>query len=92
MEATDGYIRRIKTLESVAKSFEGVSNAYVIQAGRELRVTVSPEMIGDLEARDIASKVRQKIEESTDSSIPIKITIIRESRWTEIVKPKNHNV
>ena len=87
MEAADGYIRRIKTLETIAKEFDGVSNAYVIQAGRELRVIVSPEIVSDIQALDIAAKIRRKIEESTDSSIPIKIMLIRESRFTEIAKP-----
>lgn len=87
MEAADGYIRRIKTLETIAKEFDGVSNAYVMQAGRELRVIVSPEIVSDIQALDIAAKIRRKIEESTDSSIPIKIMLIRESRFTEIAKP-----
>ena len=87
MEATDGYIQRIRTLENIANEFPGVTSAYVLQAGRELRVIVSPEIVSDIQALDIAAKIRRKIEESTDSSIPIKIMLIRESRFTEIAKP-----
>lgn len=86
MEATDGYIRRVKTLESIAASFEGVASAYVLQAGRELRVIVSPEAVDDLRAQEIISKIRQKIEETVSNSIPVKITLIREKRWVETAK------
>ena len=86
MEATEGYIRRIKTLENIALEFEGVASAYVLQAGRELRVIVSPEAVSDVEAHEIACKIREKIEEKLDNSIGVKITLIREQRFTEIAK------
>lgn len=86
MEATEGYIRRIKTLENIALEFEGVASAYVLQAGRELRVIVSPESVSDVEAHDIARKIREKIEETLDNSIGVKITLIREQRFTELAK------
>ena len=87
MEATEGYIRRIKTLESIALSFDGVVSAYVLQAGRELRVIVSPDAVGDVAAFEIAKKIREKIEETIDNSISVKVTIIREQRFTEVAKP-----
>ncbi len=86
MEAAEGYIRRIKMLEAAAMSFEGVANAYVLQAGRELRVIVSPDAVSDVVAHDLAKKIRAKIEESVDHSIPIKITLIREQRFSEIAR------
>ena len=86
MEATEGYIRRVKTLEAIAQEFEGVSNAYVLQAGRELRVIVSPEAVNDIQAQEIISKIRTKIEEKLSNSIPVKITLIRERRWIESTK------
>ena len=86
MEATEGYIRRVKMLEAVAQEFEGVSNAYVLQAGRELRVIVSPEAVSDTQAQDIVVKIRTKIEEKISNSIPVKITLIREKRWVETTK------
>ena len=86
MEATEGYIRRIKSLENIALEFEGVASAYVLQAGRELRVIVSPEAVSDVEAHEIARKIREKIEEKLDNSIGVKITLIREQRFTEVAK------
>ena len=86
MEASEGYIRRVKTLENIAQEFEGVSSAYVLQAGRELRVIVSPEAVSDIQAQEIISKIRQKIEEKMANSIPVKITLIRERRWVEATK------
>ncbi len=86
MEATEGYIRRVKTLENIAREFEGVSNAYVLQAGRELRVIVSPDSVDDVSANDIEEKICKKIEETVSTSIPIKITLIREKRWIASTK------
>ncbi len=86
MEATDGYIRRVKTLESIAQSFNGVASAYVLQAGRELRVIVSPDVVDDVLAREIISKIREQIETAVSNSLPVKITLIREKRWTETTK------
>ncbi|MBQ6533793.1 MAG: ribonuclease Y, partial [Opitutales bacterium] len=88
MEATEGYIRRIKSLEGIALGFEGVAGAYVLQAGRELRVIVSPDTVGDVEAREIARKIRARIEETINNSMPVKITLIRETRFTETAKPR----
>ncbi len=83
MEATEGYIKRVKSLEGIALSFEGVASAYVLQAGRELRVMVSPDAVNDIEAHEIAKKIREKIEQSVDNSFPVKITLVRERRYTE---------
>ena len=87
MEATEGYIRRIKTLESAALDFPGVAGAYVLQAGRELRVVVSPDAVSDVEAQEIARNIRLKIEEKVDNSLAVKITLIREQRFTEFARP-----
>lgn len=86
MEATDGYIRRVKTLESIAQSFDGVASAYVLQAGRELRVIVAPDVVDDVQAQEIISNIREQIEAKVSNSIPVKITLIREKRWIEITK------
>ena len=88
MEATEGYIRRIKTLESIAMEFEGVSGSYALQAGRELRVIVSPDVVSDMQAHEIARKIRSKIEESLNGTIPVKVVLIREQRFTELAKPR----
>ncbi len=86
MEASDGYIRRVKALESIAQSFSGVSSAYVLQAGKELRVIVSPDVVDDFLAHEIISKIREQIEAQLSNSIPVKITLIREKRWTQTTK------
>lgn len=83
MEAMEGYIKRVQSLEGIALSFEGVSNAYVIQAGRELRVMVSPDAVSDIEAYEISKKIREKIERSVDGAFPVKITLVRERRYVE---------
>lgn len=83
MEAAEGYVKRIRTLENLATSFEGVDAAYVLQAGRELRVIVSPDEVDDAAACALSSKICAKIEESVGNSIPVKITIIRERRFTK---------
>ena len=85
MEATEGYIKRVKSLESIALSFEGVANAYVLQAGRELRVMVSPDEVSDIAACELAKKIRDKIGQSVDGAFPVKVTLVRERRFTEIV-------
>ena len=86
MEAAEGYITRVKTLENIALEFAGVANAYVLQAGRELRVIVSPEEVDDIRAGDLISKIRDKIEKKISNSIPVKITLIRERRWVETAR------
>lgn len=86
MEATEGCIRRVKSLEALAAGFEGVASAYVLQAGKELRVIVSPEVVDDVRAQDMIAKIRDKIDATISSSIPIKITLVRERRWTETAK------
>ena len=86
MEAVDGYISRVKTLEKIAMDFAGVSNAYVLQAGRELRVIVSPEAIDDVQAGDLIEKIRETIEKKTSNSIPVRITLIRQRRWTDVAR------
>ncbi len=86
METTEGYIRRVKSLEDAAMSFEGVVSAYVLQAGRELRVIVRPDTVSDITAHDLAKKIRSKIEDSVKHSIPIKVTLIREQRFSETTR------
>lgn len=75
------YLKRIKTIEEVAKTKKGVRESYALQAGRELRVIVKPDEISDEEATVLATKIKDELEEKFDV-FPgqIKITIIREYR------------
>lgn len=85
-DSMESYIRRIKNLEEVAAELEGVEEAYAIQAGREVRVVVSPDKVDDEQARKLALSLRQKVEEELNFPGTIKITVIREQRFQETAK------
>ena len=80
------YVKRIKSLEEIANSFDGVSQCYALQAGREIRVIVRPEDIDDLESTRLARTVAKKIEEGMQYPGQIKVTVIRETRAVEFAK------
>lgn len=79
-DSIENYLKRLEDLEVLADSFEGVEKSYALQAGREIRVFVTPERISDGEARDLARKIAQKIEEDLHYPGEIKITVIREQK------------
>ena len=85
-ETVDNYIKRLENLEETAKKFEGVEQAFAIQAGRELRVLVNNEKIPDADVKDLAKQIAKQIE--TDLRYPgrIKITMIRETRIIEYAR------
>ncbi len=85
-EDLEAYIKRIRTLEELSQSFEGVAQAFAIQAGREVRVIVKPENIDDLASARLARDIAKKIEESMQYPGQIKVTVIRETRSTEFAK------
>lgn len=80
------YLQRLDELEKVATSFPGVEKSYAIQAGRELRIFVVPEEIGDLEAHKLARDIAKKIEEQLRYPGEIRITLIRETRVIEYAR------
>ncbi len=82
----ENYIKRLQDLEALANSFPGVEKSYALQAGREVRIFVTPEQISDLEAKELAQKIASKIE--TDLKYPgeIKVNVIRELRVTEYAR------
>ncbi|MDI3327250.1 MAG: ribonuclease Y [Alicyclobacillaceae bacterium] len=84
-ESLDVYIKRLEKLEEIAESFEGVEKSYAIQAGREIRIIVKPELVDDAESVRMAREISKRIENST---IPghIKVTVIRETRAVEYAK------
>ena len=82
-ESMESYIQRLGRLEKLALSLEGVQQAFAIQAGREIRVVVSPQHVTDERARELAKELRRRIEEELQYPSTIKITVIRESRFTE---------
>jgi len=85
-ENLETYIKRIQKLEEIATSFEGVEKSYAIQAGREIRVIVSPEKVGDDDMILKARQICKKIEDELDYPGQIKVSIIRETRATDVAK------
>jgi ribonuclease Y len=79
-ESLEQYIKRVRGLEEIANSFEGVQQSFALQAGREIRVIVTPENIDDLAATRLARDVAKKIEEGMQYPGQIKVTVIRETR------------
>lgn len=85
-ENLENYIKRLEKLEEVASSFEGVDRCYAIQAGREVRVIVKPEVIGDDRMVLLARDICKKIESDLEYPGQIKVNLIRESRAIEYAK------
>jgi ribonuclease Y len=81
------YLKRIKTIEDIAKTKKGVREAYALQAGRELRVIVKPDEISDADATVLAAKIKEELEQKFEV-FPgqIKVTIIREFRTEATTK------
>ena len=85
-ENLQNYIKRIKELEDIPKNFDGVSDAYAIQAGREIRVLVKPEKISDDEMVLLSRTIAEKIEQELEYPGQIKVNVIRESRAVNYAK------
>lgn len=85
-ESLDAYVKRIRALEEVANSFDGVDETYAIQAGREIRIIVKPEQIDDLAAIHLSKNVAKAVEENLQYPGQIKVTVIRETRAIDFAK------
>lgn len=85
-ENIENYIKRLQQLEEISTSFPGVERAYAIQAGREIRVMVSPEAVNDERMPYIAHEIAKKIESEMEYPGQIKVNIIRESRHSDVAK------
>jgi ribonuclease Y len=85
-ETLETYVKRLERLEEIADSFTGVEKAYAIQAGREIRIIVSPEKISDAEAAQLASEIARTVEEQLDYPGQVKVTVIRETRAVEYAR------
>ena len=85
-ENIENYIKRLEKLESIANSFDGVEKSYAIQAGREIRIMLKPEVVKDEDIVVVARDIVKKIEEELDYPGQIKVHVIRESRAIEYAK------
>ncbi|MBR5044461.1 MAG: ribonuclease Y, partial [Clostridia bacterium] len=85
-ENVENYIKRLQKLEEISSEFNGVDKTFAIQAGREVRVIVKPEMIGDDEMKLLAHDIARKIEGELEYPGQIKVNVIRESRYTDYAK------
>lgn len=80
------YIKRIKKLEEIATSYEGIKRSFAVQAGREVRVMVQPQSFDDVAANKLARDIAKRIESEMDYPGQIRVTVVREVRTTEIAK------
>jgi ribonuclease Y len=82
-DSLEGYLQRVRSLEEIALAMEGVTEAYAIQAGREIRVMVSPQSTSESEAAFLARRIRRRIEDELQYPGTIRVTVIREQRFSE---------
>ncbi len=85
-EALETYLKRLEKLEAIGSSFPGVDKCYAIQAGRELRVFVKPEVVDDVVAFSLCRKITKCVQDELDYPGMIKVTVIRELRESEFAK------
>jgi ribonuclease Y len=79
-ESLENYVKRVRTLEDIAHSFDGVESAYALQAGREIRILVKPGAIDDLGAMRLSKDIAKTIEDSMQYPGQIQVTVVRETR------------
>ena len=85
-ESLESYLKRLKSLEDIAESFDGVERCFAIQAGREIRVMVKPDKVDDAESVALARSIVKRIEDELEYPGQIKATIIRETRVVDYAK------
>ena len=85
-EVIESYIKRLKGMENLAASYPGVTKAYAIQAGRELRVIVGAEQVSDRDAEVLSGDIAKKIQDEMTYPGQVKITVIRETRSVAYAK------
>uniref|UniRef100_A0A7V3RI82 Ribonuclease Y n=1 Tax=candidate division WOR-3 bacterium TaxID=2052148 RepID=A0A7V3RI82_UNCW3 len=85
-ETIEAYIKRLKALEDLVSSFNGVERVYAIQAGREVRVMVNPGIVSDAEVSTLANDIARRIEKEIQYPGQIKVTVVRETRAIEMAK------
>ena len=82
-EDVEGYVKRIREMEEIAKGFDGVDDAYAFEAGRELRVVINPGKLDDIETTIVAKNIKEEIDKKLVIPGVVRVTAIREFRTTE---------
>ena len=85
-DSVENYLKRLNDLEGIARSFPGVEKSYAIQAGREIRIFVTPDQVSDLEAKKLAREIANRIEKELKYPGEIKVNVIRENRVVEFAR------
>jgi ribonuclease Y len=85
-DTVENYIKRLKELEAIANSFDGVEKSFALQAGREIRIFVRPEQISDLDAKQLARDIAHRVESDLKYPGEIKVNVIRENRCVEYAR------
>ncbi len=85
-ESLEMYVKRLQRLEDIAKEHEGVDKVFAMQAGREIRVMVVPELVNDAQSAVIAREIAKRVEEELTYPGNIKVTVVRESRAIALAK------
>jgi ribonuclease Y len=85
-DTVENYLKRLNDLEATANSFDGVEKSFALQAGREIRIFVTPEEVSDLEAKQLARDIALRIEQELKYPGEIKVNVIRESRTVEYAR------
>lgn len=85
-ESLESYVQRLERLEALAAAHEGVAKVFAMQAGREVRVMVEPETVDDIESQVLARDIAKQIEEELTYPGQIRVTVVRESRATEVAR------
>ena len=85
-DSVENYLKRLQELEALVNAFPSIDKCYALSAGREIRIFVTPEKIGDVEAKEMAREIAKKIEAELKYPGEIKVTMIRETRITEYAR------
>ncbi len=85
-ESLDNYVKRLEKLEEIASGYEGVEKAFAVQAGREVRIIVKPEVVDDVKAMYMSKEIAKQIEQDMQYPGQIKVNVIRETRAVEYAK------
>lgn len=85
-DTVENYLKRLQELEAIANSFKGVEKSYALQAGREIRIFVTPAEVSDFEAKNLARNIATRVENELKYPGEIKVNVIRESRTIEFAR------